>query len=106
MANTEDPIVDQWYRLVDKDAQFRVTNVEDATGLVEVQYLDGETQEIDLDEWYEMDMEAIDEPEEWAGDEDEDEDWEEEDEEDFDEDDESLDDLDEDDHDDSEDWDN
>lgn len=106
MANTEDPIVEQWYQQVDKDTQFRVTNVDDAAGLVEVQYLDGETEEIDLDEWYEMEMEAIDEPEEWAGDEDEEE-WEEEEEEeeDFDEDDESLDDLDED-YDDSEEWNN
>lgn len=103
MANTEDPIVDQWYQQVDKDTQFRVTNVDDATGLVEVQYLDGETEEIDLDDWYEMEMEAIDEPEEWAGDEDE-EDWEEEEEEEEDlDEDESLDDL-EDDYDDSEEW--
>lgn len=107
MANTEDPVVNQWYQQVDKDTQFRVTSVDDATGLVEVQYLDGETEEIDLDDWYEMEMEAIDEPEEWAGDED-DEDWaedeEEEDEEDLDEDDdESLDDLDED-YDDTEEW--
>lgn len=103
MANTEDPIVDQWYQQVDKDTQFRVTNVDDATGLVEVQYLDGETEEIDLDDWYELEMEAIDEPEEWAGDEDE-EDWEEEEEEEEDlDEDESLDDL-EDDYDDSEEW--
>lgn len=106
MANTEDPIVEQWYQQVDKDTQFRVTNVDDAAGLVEIQYLDGETEEIDLEEWYEMDMETIDQPAEWAGDEEED-DWdEEEEEEDFDEDedeDESLDDLEED-RDDREDW--
>lgn len=106
MANTEDPIVNQWYQQVDKDSQFRVTSVDDAAGLVEVQYLDGETEEIDLEEWYEMDMETIEQPAEWAGD-DEDE-WEEdeeeeEEEEEFDDDDESLDDLDED-FDDSEEW--
>jgi hypothetical protein len=95
MANTEDPVVDQWYQQLDKDVQFKVTSIEDGAGIVEVQYLDGETQEMDLDDWYELEVEAIDEPEEWSDDED-DEDWAEEDEEEVEDDEESLDEWDDD----------
>ena len=35
--------------------------------LVEVQNFDGEINEIDFDTWYEMDVELIEEPEDWSG---------------------------------------
>ena len=61
--------------------------------LVEIEYLDGEIDELDIEEWHELDLELIDEPEGWSEDEDEDED--EEDDEDLDDEDDDWDDDDE-----------
>jgi hypothetical protein len=54
-----------------------VLSVDEDSELVEIEYLDGDIDELDLEEWRELDLEHIDEPEGWS---DEDEDWDEEDE--------------------------
>jgi hypothetical protein len=95
-----EPVKGQWYENVEEDESFRVLSVDEDAELVEIEYLDGDIEELDLDAWHEMDLERIEEPEGWA-DEDEDED-----DEDLDEDDEDLDDDDWDDEDeDEDDWD-
>jgi hypothetical protein len=95
-----EPAPGQWYENLEDEESFRVLTVDEDSELVEIEYLDGEIEEIDLETWHEMDLEQIDEPEGWAesDEDDEDEDEEEEDE------DEDDDDWDEDDEDD-EDWD-
>jgi hypothetical protein len=57
--------------------------------LVEIEYLDGDIEEIDLETWHEMDLELTTEPEGWAAsqeedddEDDEDDDWDDEDEDD------------------------
>jgi hypothetical protein len=95
-----EPVAGQWYENVEEDDSFRVLSVDEDAELVEIEYLDGDIEEIDLDTWHEMDLERIAEPEGWAAEEDEDEDEEEEEE---DEEDDEDDDWDEDDEDD-EDW--
>src|SRR5438034_7135825 len=40
--------------------------------LIEIEYLDGEIEEIDLEAWHEMDLEKIEEPEGWSESDDED----------------------------------
>lgn len=103
MATDEDPIVGQWYQRLDKDVQFKVTSVDEGAGLVEIEYLDGEVEEFDADDWYGLDLELIEAPEEASSEEEEEleEDEEEEEEEwDEDEDEESLDDWEEEDEDD------
>jgi len=98
-----EPVPGQWYENLEDEESFRVLTVDEDSELVEIEYLDGEIEEIDLETWHEMDLEQIDEPEGWAeSDEDEDEDEEEEDEE---EDEDEDDDWDEDDDEDDEDWD-
>jgi Family of unknown function (DUF6763) len=98
-----EPVKGQWYENVEEDETFRVLSVDEDSELVEIEYLDGDIEELDLDSWREMDLERIEEPEGWAA-EDDDEDDEEEDEDDEDLDDD--DDWDEDDDDDEdEDWD-
>ncbi|HEX7115943.1 MAG TPA: DUF6763 family protein, partial [Steroidobacter sp.] len=54
--------------------------------LIEIQYENGDIEEIDLDTWHELDLEQAEEPEGWASDEDEDEDEDDLDEDDWDED--------------------
>lgn len=104
-----EPVSGQWYENVEEEESFRVLSVDEDSELVEIEYLDGDVEEIDLETWHEMDLEPIDEPEGWAGSskhpEDDDEDDSAEKEEDEDEDDDEDDDWDDDDEDDDEDWD-
>ncbi|HET9106482.1 MAG TPA: DUF6763 family protein [Steroidobacteraceae bacterium] len=99
MSRDYEPVPGQWYENLEDEESFRVLTVDEDSELVEIEYLDGEIEEIDLETWHEMDLEQTEEPEGWAESE-EDEDEEEEDDEDEDEDD-----WDEDDEDDDEDWD-
>jgi len=97
-----EPVKGQWYENVEEDETFRVLSVDEDAELVEIEYLDGDIEEMDIDAWHEMDLERIAEPEGWAAAEaaDEEEDEEEEEDDDEDEDDDDWDD----DEDDDEDW--
>jgi hypothetical protein len=97
-----EPVKGQWYENVEEDETFRVLSVDEDAELVEIEYLDGDIEELDLDAWHEMDLERIPEPEGWAGGDDEEEEDDEEEDEDEDLDDED-DDWDEDDDEDDED---
>ena len=96
MSRDYEPVPGQWYENLEDEESFRVLKVDEDAELVEIEHLDGEIEEMDLETWHEMDLEATQEPEGWA-EEDEDEDEEDYWEEDEDEDDE--------DEDDDEDWD-
>jgi hypothetical protein len=102
-----EPVKGQWYENAEEEETFRVLAVDEDAELVEIEYLDGDIEELDIDSWHEMDLEKIEQPEGWAGadvkaDKKEDSDEDEE-EEDLDEDDDDWDDEDEDDDDDWED---
>ena len=101
MAREFEPAVGQWYENIDESESFRVLSVDEDAELVEIEYLDGDIEELDLDAWHEMDLERIEEPEGWS-DQDTGEDEEEEDE-DLDEDDDD-DDWDDDEDEDEDDW--
>ena len=84
-----EPVPSQWYENLEEEDSFRVLSIDEDSELIEIEYLDGEIEEIDLEAWHEMDLEKIEEPEGWSesDDEDTDEDTDEdEDEEDWDED--------------------
>jgi hypothetical protein len=82
-----EPVAGQWYENLEEEESFRVLTVDEDSELVEIEYLDGDVEEIDLETWHEMDLEPTEEPEGWAGsDDDEDEEETEEDEEDDDDD--------------------
>jgi hypothetical protein len=105
VAREFEPVVGQWYENIDENDSFRVLSVDEDAELIEIEYLDGDIEEIDVDTWAEFDLEKIEQPEGWSGaditedddddddeeDEDEDDDWDEDD----DDDDEDDDDLDE-----------
>ena len=94
MSRDFEPAVGQWYENVEENEQFRVIAVDEDAELVEIEYLDGDVEELDMDTWAEFDLEKIDQPEGWQGadledddeddddDEDEDDDWDEDDDED------------------------
>jgi hypothetical protein len=102
-----EPTVGQWYEDLENEETFQVLKVDEDREVVEIQHLDGDVEELDVDDWAELDLEMTEEPEGWSGskaekdaeEEDEDEDWD-----DDDEDDDEDDDLDEDEDEDSEEY--
>ncbi|HZT04157.1 MAG TPA: DUF6763 family protein [Steroidobacteraceae bacterium] len=102
MSRDYEPVPGQWYENLEDEESFRVLTVDEDSELVEIEYLDGEIEEIDLETWHEMDLEQTEEPEGWAKSDEEDEDEEEEEDEDDDDDDDWDDDEDDED---DEDWD-
>lgn len=86
MGREHEPIKGQWYENLEDGDLFQVLSFDEDSELVEVQYEDGDIEEVDYETWQEMDLELADEPEGWIGgdedDDDDDEDAEEEDEDD------------------------
>ena len=78
MARDYDPVQGQWYEDLEENEIFRVLSVDPDEEIIEVQYENGDIEEIDLDTWHELDLERAEEPEGWASDDDEDEDEDEE----------------------------
>ena len=78
MSRDNEPVKGQWYENDDAEETFRVLSVDEDAELIEIEYLDGEIDELDIEEWHELDLELIAEPEGWSEDEDEDEDEEDE----------------------------
>lgn len=97
MAREFEPVVGQWYENIDENESFRVLSVDEDAELIEIEYLDGDIEEIDVDTWAEFDLDKIDQPEGWSGaevgdddeddDEEDDDDWDDDEDEDDDEDD-------------------
>ena len=67
MSTDADPVQFNWYAPQGKGQEFRVVAVDSEKKLIETQNFDGEINEIDFDVWYEMDLELIEEPEDWSG---------------------------------------
>jgi hypothetical protein len=88
VARDYDPVQGQWYEDLEENEVFRVLSVDPDEEIIEVQYENGDIEEMDLDTWHELDLERASEPEGWASDDDDDkeEEEEEEDEDDWDED--------------------
>ena len=90
MARDYDPVQGQWFEDLEENEVFRVLSVDPDEEIIEVQYENGDIEEMDLDTWHELDLERASEPEGWASDDDdakkEEEEEEEEDEDDWDED--------------------
>jgi hypothetical protein len=89
-----EPVAGQWYENLEEEESFRVLSVDEDSELVEIEYLDGDIEEIDIEAWHEMDLEHTQEPEGWSEPEEDEE--EEDDEDDFDDDDDDEDDDDDD----------
>jgi hypothetical protein len=85
------PVPGKWYENREEEETFRVLSVDEDDELIEIEYVDGEIEELDLDTWHELDLEPTEQPEGWSDDsdsdeEDEDDDYEEDEDEDDDDD--------------------
>ena len=54
-----DPIVGNWYKNVEEEKEFEVVAMDEDAQTVEIQYFEGEVEEIDLDSWYELVLEPM-----------------------------------------------
>ena len=85
MGREYEPTVGQWYEDLENEETFQVLKVDEDREVVEIQHLDGDIEELDVDDWAELDLELSEEPEGWSGsraekeedEEEEDEDWDE-----------------------------
>lgn len=67
MAHDAKPEVGDWYEHEDKGQSFTVVEVDEEQMRVGVQYFDGDIDELDMDDWYELEVYPIDPPEDWTG---------------------------------------
>ena len=67
MPTDADPIVDTWYDNQEENQQFKVVALDEVAGTVEIQHFDGDIEEIDLEAWYLLNIEPIEDPEDWKG---------------------------------------
>jgi len=67
MSNEVDPVAGSWYEHIERGQKFEVVDVDDERGVIEVQYANGEIDEMDIDEWYDLEIEPIEIPEERIG---------------------------------------
>ncbi len=67
MTTEADPIVSTWYKHLDKGQKFQVVAADEGESAIEIQYFDGDIEEIDIDDWYLMDLEQIESPEDISG---------------------------------------
>ncbi len=73
VGRDHDPVAGQWYENLEEEETFQVLSVDEDSELIEIQYVDGDVEEIDVETWAEMDLEKREEPEGWSGSEAEDE---------------------------------
>jgi hypothetical protein len=64
-----DPIAGKWYEDLEENEIFQVLSVDPDEEIVEIQYENGDIEEIDLDTWHELDLETAEKPEGWSDDE-------------------------------------
>ena len=66
MATEYEPRIGDWYRTINGD-NFEIVALDPDDSTLEIQYFDGTVEELDLDTWYELDLESVEAPEDWSG---------------------------------------
>lgn len=56
------PTPENWYRDLVDERTFRVVDVDEDDGIIEIELADGSLDEIDLDQWGELELEIVDGP--------------------------------------------
>lgn len=67
MPTDTDPIVEQWYESLEENHKFKVIALDDTIGTIEIQHYDGSLEEVDIETWYQLDIELTDDPNDWIG---------------------------------------
>jgi len=64
--NELDPIEGNWYLDLDSGQKFEVVVIDEVSNSIEIQYFDGNIDQIYMEAWNEMNLELIEEPEDWT----------------------------------------
>jgi len=67
MIGELEPIEGNWYCNLDTDQDFMVVDMNEKEGTVDIQFFDGDIEELEMEEWEEMDLEEIEPPDDWTG---------------------------------------
>jgi len=67
MATDIDPIIGNWYQYLQKGQIFLVVAIDQESGLIEIQHFDADLEEISFNNWYELNIETSEAPENWSG---------------------------------------
>ncbi|MCR9104781.1 MAG: hypothetical protein NXI15_05775 [Gammaproteobacteria bacterium] len=59
------PVIGAWYKDLQTDALFEVVDCDISSGLIEIQFLDGEVAEYDFDSWRQLTLQSAEAPEDW-----------------------------------------
>lgn len=59
MSINFDPVVGNWYEDLDDSQRFEVIEIDEDREIIEIQYPSGDMEEIDLSEWYDLDLELV-----------------------------------------------
>ncbi|MDX1593778.1 MAG: DUF6763 family protein [Gammaproteobacteria bacterium] len=63
---TYEPRIGDWYRNHQQQT-FEVVAYDPEEDTVEIQYFDGDVEELELDAWNELEINPVDPPEDWSG---------------------------------------
>lgn len=66
MPTEFEPRVGDWYRNREDGQLFEVVAFDEDEGTIEIQYFEGEIEELDIDTWFEIDLEVAEAPEDWS----------------------------------------
>lgn len=67
MPSMVEPRHGQWYAHLDKGGMFKVVAIDPSDGSIEVQTFEGDVAEFESDDWQELDLEAVAEPDDCSG---------------------------------------
>jgi hypothetical protein len=67
MPNTVEPRHGQWYAHLNKGGMFKVVAIDPSDGSIEVQTFEGDVEEFEFDDWLELDLAAVAEPDDCSG---------------------------------------
>jgi hypothetical protein len=67
MKKRPTPVVNNWYQHLDKGLRFEVVAIDEERETIEIQYIDGDLDEIASTEWEELQIAPAQEPENFSG---------------------------------------
>lgn len=67
MPRDNEPIENEWYELADRGQAFWVVSADEDEDIIEIQYEDGSTEELDFEAWEALSPDPIETPTDWAG---------------------------------------
>ena len=65
LYDTIPPRIEQWYLDEVTDLSFTVIDLDSEDGIIEIQFSDGEADELSMEDWEEMSLREIEQPEDW-----------------------------------------